>query len=196
MHDPRFDPSFGTAYEVEPTPGRHTISSDTYVMLMEIHKKFKEVKPFKQVSLKSSKYNYDKVGEYQTINSCLTQVVNSAGVCIFGMMVGEYPIMEWINAATGWKLTPEDILKTGERILTLRHCFNVREGIGPKDTQIRNRAGGSPALDKGPLANITLDLDKMAKRYYDDLGWDYNTGIPEKSRLEALGIAELVEKSG
>jgi len=193
MHDPRFDPTFGTAYEVEPTPGRHTISSDTYVMLMELHKKFKEVKPFKQVSLKSSKYNYDKAGEFQTINSCFVQVVNSAGVCLFGVLVGEYPMMEWINAATGWKLTPQDVLNIGERILTLRHCFNVREGIKPQDTQIRNRGGGYPALDKGPLANVTLDLDKMAGRYYQKLGWDYETGLPEKTRLETLGLANVIE---
>ena len=188
MHDPRFDPTFGTAYEVEPTPGRHTISSDTYVMLMELHKRFKQVKPTKQVSLKSSKYNYDKVGEFQPLNSCYVQVVNSAGVCLFGPLVGEYPLLEWMNAATGWNLTPEDILTIGERILTLRHCFNLREGIKPSDTRIKNRAGGHPPIDKGPLANITLDLDRMGKRYYEKLGWDYATGVPEKSRLQALGL--------
>ena len=192
MHDPRFDPTFGTAYEVEPTPGRHTISSDTYVMLMELHKKFKQVKPFKQVSLKSAKYNYDRVGEHQTVNSCYTQVVNSAGVCLFGVMVGEYPLTEWINAATGWDMTPETLLTTGERILTLRHCFNVREGIKPSDTQTRNRAGGYPALPKGPLANITLDLDKMAGRFYDKVGWDYETGIVARDRLEALGLDTVI----
>jgi len=188
MHDPRFDPTFGTAYEAEPTPGRHTISSDTYVMLMELHKKFKQVKPFKQVSLKSSKYSYDKIGEYQTINSCYAQVVNSAGVCTFGTMVGEYPLTEWINAAAGWKLTPDDILKIGERILTLRHVFNVREGITPKDTRIRNRAGGYPPLEKGPLARVQLDLDTMTKRYYEKLAWDHETGMVEKDRLQSLGL--------
>jgi aldehyde:ferredoxin oxidoreductase len=193
MHDPRFDPTFGTAYEVEPTPGRHTISSDTYVMLMELHKKFKQVKPFKQVSLKSAKYSYDTVGEYQTINSCYAQVVNSAGVCTFGTMVGEYPLVDWINAATGWKLTPDDILKIGERILTLRHAFNVREGVKPKDTQIRNRAGGYPALEKGPLAKVQLDLDTMGRRYYDKLGWDHETGIVEKARLESLGLDYVID---
>ncbi len=188
MHDPRFDPTFGTAYEVEPTPGRHTISSDTYVMLMELHKKFKQVKPVKQVSLKSSKYNYDKAGEFQTINSAFVQVANSAGVCMFGLLVGEYPLFEMINAVTGWSIDAHEALRIGERILTLRHCFNVREGIKPADTQIRNRAGGYPPLSKGPLANITLDLDKMASRYYDKLGWDYETGVPKRERLEALGL--------
>jgi len=193
MHDPRFDPTFGTAYEVEPTPGRHTIASETYVMLMELHKIFKQVKPFKQVSLKSSKYNYDRAGEHQTINSCYTQVVNSAGVCLFGVMVGEYPMREWINAATGWSLTPDDMLTIGERILTLRHCFNLREGIKPRDTQVRNRAGGYPALEKGPLAGITLDLDKMAGRYYEKLGWDYKSGMVDKGKLEALGLSQALK---
>jgi aldehyde:ferredoxin oxidoreductase len=193
MHSPLFDPSFGTAYEVEPTPGRHTISSDTYVMLMELHKKFKQVKPFKQVSLKSSKYNYDKVGEYQAINSQYVQVGNSAGICMFGLMVGEYPLFEWINLATGWKLSTQDFLDIGERILTLRHCFNVREGVKPADTRIRNRASGHPALNKGPLAGITLDLDKTAKRYYDKMGWNYETGVPDKARLMALRLDNVIK---
>jgi aldehyde:ferredoxin oxidoreductase len=193
MHDPRFDPTFGTAYEVEPTPGRHTISSDTYVMLMELHKKFKQVRPVKQVSLKSSKYNYDKVGECQTINSSFVQVANGAGVCLFGLLVGEYPLFEWINAATGWNMNAQDALTIGERILTLRHCFNVREGIKPTDTRIRHRAGGYPSVKKGPLANITLDLDTMAARYYEKLGWDYETGMPGEERLRALGLSDVLK---
>ncbi|MBI4830212.1 MAG: aldehyde ferredoxin oxidoreductase family protein [Candidatus Lindowbacteria bacterium] len=192
MHNPLFDPSFGTAYEVEPTPGRHTISSDTYVMLMELHKKFKQVKPFKQVSLKSSKYDYDKVGEYQPLNSQYVQVANSAGVCIFGLMVGEYPLFEWINFATGWKMNTQDFATIGERILTLRHCFNVREGIKPAYTRILNRASGHPSLARGPLAGITLDIDKMAKRYYEKMGWDYETGVPDKARLMALGLDNVI----
>ncbi|RJP66759.1 MAG: aldehyde ferredoxin oxidoreductase [Candidatus Abyssobacteria bacterium SURF_17] len=193
MHDPRFDPTFGTAYEVEPTPGRHTISSDTYVMLMELHRKFKHIKPFKQVSLKSSKYNYSRVGEHQTVNSTFVQVANGAGACLFGLLVGEYPLFEWINAATGWKLDTQAFLTIGERILTLRHCFNVREGIKPVDTQIRNRAGGYPPLKKGPLADVTLDLDTMASRYYQKLGWNYQTGIPDKQRLQSLGLTNVVK---
>ena len=194
MHDPRFDPTFGTAYEVEPTPGRHTISSDTYVMLMELHKKFKRVKPVKQVSLKSSKYNYGKAGEFQTINSKFVQVANGAGVCMFALLVGEYPLFEWINAATGWNVNAEEALTIGERILTLRHSFNVREGVKPADTRIRHRAGGYPPLTKGPLANITLDLDKMASRYYAQLGWDYETGMPQKERLQALGLSDVIKE--
>jgi aldehyde:ferredoxin oxidoreductase len=194
MHDPRFDPTFGTAYEVEPTPGRHTISSDTYVMLMELHKKFKEVRPTKQVTLKSSKYDFSKVGEFQTINSKFVQVANGAGVCLFGLLVGEYPLFEWINAATGWHMSSQALMNTGERILTLRHCFNVREGIKPGDTQIRNRAAGYPPLNKGPLMNIQLDLDKTARRYYAQLDWDYETGQVKRERLEALGLAEMIDR--
>jgi len=188
MHDPRFDPTFGTAYQVEPTPGRHTISSDTYVMLMELHKTFKEVIPVKQVTLKSSKYSYDKIGEHQVLNSIYVQVANGAGACIFGLMVGEYPLFEWINAATGWKLATQDFVTVGERILTLRHCFNVREGIRPADTRLKNRAVGEPPLQKGPLSGVTIDEQTLGRRYYEKLEWDYETGLPRRERLEKLGL--------
>jgi aldehyde:ferredoxin oxidoreductase len=194
MHDPKFDPTFATAYQVEPTPGRHTISSDTYVMLMELHKKFKEVKPVKQVSLKSSKYNYDKIGEAQTLNSIYVQVANGAGICLFGLMVGEYPLFEFINAAAGWGLSTQDFANIGERILTLRHCFNVREGIKPTDTKLKNRAAGSPALKNGPLANIVIDEEKLGRRYYEKLGWNYETGLPERERLERLGLSDVADQ--
>lgn len=194
MHDPRFDPTFGTAYQVEPTPGRHTISSDTYVMLMELHKKFREVKPVKQVSLKSSKYHYESVGEFQPLNSILVQVANGAGACLFGLMVGEYPLFEWINAATGWNLSTQDFVIIGERILTLRHCFNVREGIKPEDTRLENRAAGQPPVRKGPLANVILDEEKLGKRYYEKLQWDYETGRPKRERLEELSLDEVVKE--
>ena len=32
MHDPKFDPGFGTAYACEPAPGRHTVSSYTWFL--------------------------------------------------------------------------------------------------------------------------------------------------------------------
>jgi aldehyde:ferredoxin oxidoreductase len=194
MHDPRFDPTFATAYQVEPTPGRHTISSDTYVMLMELHKKFKEVKPIKQLFLKSSKYNYGSVGEFQTMNSIFVQVANGAGVCLFGLLVGEYPLFEWLNAATGWDLSTQDFVTTGERILTLRHCFNVREGIKPSDTRLKNRAAGHPPLQKGPLADILIDEEKLGRRYYEKLQWDYETGLPKRERLEKLGLGEIARE--
>jgi aldehyde:ferredoxin oxidoreductase len=194
MHDPRFDPTFATAYQVEPTPGRHTISSDTYVMLMELHKKFKEVKPVKQVSLKSAKYQYGSIGEFQALNSIYVQVANGAGVCIFGLMVGEYPLFEWLNAATGWGLSSQDYVNIGERILTLRHSFNVREGIKPADTRLKNRAAGNPPLQKGPLANVVIDEEQLGRRYYEKLDWDYQTGLPSRERLEKLGLAEVARQ--
>jgi sulfoxide reductase heme-binding subunit YedZ len=36
MHDSRLDPGFAIAYQIEPTPGRHTISSNMYAFLYAV----------------------------------------------------------------------------------------------------------------------------------------------------------------
>ena len=40
---------------------------------------------------------------------------------------GTAPNMNQKNAATGWNLTAEEYLRTGQRIQTLRQMFNIRE---------------------------------------------------------------------
>jgi aldehyde:ferredoxin oxidoreductase len=109
-------------------------------------------------------------------------------------MVGEYPLFEWLNAATGWGLSLQDYVNIGERILTLRHSFNVREGIKPADTRLKNRAIGSPPLQKGPLANVVIDEEQLGRRYYEKLDWDYQTGLPKRERLEKLGLDEVARQ--
>jgi hypothetical protein len=42
--------------------------------------------------------------------------------------------------------------------------------------------------------NIQLDLDKTARRYYAQLDWDYETGQVKRERLEALGLAEMIDR--
>ena len=42
MHDPRHDPGYGLHYSVEPTPGRHTIGSQTYYEIYGLWDKIDE----------------------------------------------------------------------------------------------------------------------------------------------------------
>ena len=44
MHDPRLDPGFAIAYQCEPTPGRHSISSFMYTDLYSVKKTFPRAK--------------------------------------------------------------------------------------------------------------------------------------------------------
>jgi hypothetical protein len=60
------------------------------------------------------------------------------------------PTFDWLNAATGWKLTPGDYMLIGERIQTLKQAFNVKHGIEPKDNFMSSRLWGRHPRRKAP----------------------------------------------
>lgn len=198
MHDSRYEPSFGTAYEAEPTPGRHTISCRLWQEMLRLERIFPKLEKIPSFFTVASKYKYHGKATLQAYNSKYTQVANSAGLCLFGAITGPIPLAEWINAATGWDYSYHDYLLTGERIETLRHSFNLREGITLKDTRLSDRAIGKPPLKKGPLAKVTVDTSTLVKEFYEEMFWDLETGEPSERRLKHLGLDNIVriEKEG
>lgn len=194
MHDPRLDPGYGLAYITEPTPGRHTITSYTTQQLMGIDNKYPETKNFPLLISKKNQYDSNPAKIMgQAISSKYIQVGNAAGVCIFGLETGgKLPLFEWLNAATGWSFSDKEYLDIGERIQTLRHSFNIREGIKPENIKLPLRVEGKPPLKEGPLTNITLDLEHMKQEYYKYFNWDINTGIPTLEKLEQLNLQEVI----
>jgi aldehyde:ferredoxin oxidoreductase len=112
------------------------------------------------------------------------------------MFFGNYPLIEFFNAVTGWNLDADEVLTTGARIQTMRHCFNLREGIVPADIKLPDRMAGLPPQEDGPLAGVTIDVDSLAREYRQAMGWDPDSGQPEGSTLEKLGLTELVKTHG
>jgi aldehyde:ferredoxin oxidoreductase len=154
----------------------------------------KNADPIKQLMSKKQKIAPQGKAKNQAINSRLMQVVNGAGVCLFGMTCGpKYPLFEYLNAATGWNLPDEEYMKIGERIETIRHAFNLREGIGYNKTRMSDRARGVPPMAGGPHAGVTIDFETMARDFYREMGWDFETGKPDKARLESLGLEEVLK---
>jgi aldehyde:ferredoxin oxidoreductase len=112
-------------------------------------------------------------------------------MCIFGALTSSLPVVEYLNAVTGWDLSADEYLKIGERILNLRKAFNVREGVKTDDQSIHPRALGKPPLSKGPLKNITIDMETLQKKYCEIVGWEYPSGNPTAAKMEELNIASL-----
>jgi len=193
MHDPRYDPGFGAHYAVEPTPGRHTISSLSFAELLETDVRFFGKK--KPMTTYSERYNYNNKGPIMAKSSTFVQVLNGAGLCMFGAQMGaKAPIFQYLNTATGWSLSDDEYMEIGERIQNLRIAYNVREGVTIKDTQINRRALGEPPLEKGPNAGITVDSEALCRSYYKEMGWDYDAGKPTEKKLEQLGLIDVKDK--
>lgn len=114
---------------------------------------------------------------------------------MFGMMIGvdRVPLFEWLNAATGWNFTPDDYMKTGRRIQTLRQAFNVREGINPMDLKVNRRLWGIP-LKEGPNKGVSFDLETMMHSYWQIIGWDKETGAPTRESIAAMELTDLVKE--
>lgn len=105
-------------------------------------------------------------------------------------------MLDFMTAVTGWDYSFERLMKDGERIATLRHLFNLREGINPLDRPVPHRSIGEPPQKAGPLEDVTVDLQQMLADYYDRVGWDLQTSMPSDATLQRLGLKDLVDRFG
>jgi len=187
MHDSRLDRGFAVAYQCEPTPGRHTISGFLYGNLYSLEKQFPEVRRrLRRIKGKEAKSLYRF-----TAGIFFAQLLNGCGMCIFGGLTSTLPVTEYLNAVTGWDLSADEYLIIGERILNIRKAFNVREGLVAEDQRLNERAAGEPALQKGPLKGITLDMDYLQEEFFEIVGWSHPSGGPTPEKMKQLGIDSL-----
>jgi len=76
----------------------------------------------------------------------------------------------------------------GERIQTMKQNFNVRHGIEPKNNFISSRAQGNPPQKEGANKGRFVDVEKLAFDYWEQFGWDRDTGKPKEETLRKLEI--------
>ncbi len=117
---------------------------------------------------------------------------NATGVCYFGG-IGTEMLADFLSAVTGWEYTRDELLKTAERIATLRHVFNLREGINPLKWYVHPRIIGRPPLNEGPLAMVTADIEAQVYWNLGALDWDRHTTKPSKRKLTALGLEDVIK---
>jgi len=194
MHDGRNDPGYNVHYAVEPTPGRHTIGAQLYYEMYQLWKEVKGIPRPRPLYSKDRKYLPDDVKAVMAAAcSKYINVANGAGLCMFGLFLGSrrIPVFSWLNAATGWRKTPDQYLDIGARIQTLKQAFNIKHGIDPRSIRVSDRMLGKPALTAGANKGRTMDFEKMRSDYWNQFGWDSETGKPDPEVLKHLGIATL-----
>lgn len=125
-------------------------------------------------------------------------VVESLPSCVFLIRdtLG-FDMRPWWNlfkAATGIDLSYQDFIMAGERLLNLDRAFIVREDFRRKD-------------DRPPIRMATEDVpyfgfrklepslfDPMLNEYYEANGWDLETSIPKRKKLEELGLKDVANE--
>lgn len=115
-------------------------------------------------------------------------VFNALGLCKF-LFVGRVSpamIARWTRAVTGWDLTQDELLETGERLITIKRLYNLERGVTAADDCLPPRLM-QPRPD-GAAAGVVPDVRGMVKQIYEWRGWD-ERGVPKPETLERLGLS-------
>jgi aldehyde:ferredoxin oxidoreductase len=126
-----------------------------------------------------------------------TQLLNCVGLCTYchwPVPDGNKYVREYMKAVTGWDRSMDELLECGERIVNMRHVFNLREGINPLDRKVHPRIIGKPPQKEGPLAGVTADLDAQVYWSLGAMDWDRFTTKPSKNKLLKLGLNDVAEE--
>jgi aldehyde:ferredoxin oxidoreductase len=119
----------------------------------------------------------------------LMVLYDGLGICKFYIVVAYGPtiLAEWLNHCTGWKTTPKELMRTGERIFNAKRLINVGRGLTRKDDYLPKRLLTVPQRDDiGPVD--PQGMERMLSEYYRLRGWDAK-GTPSKARLKVLRLA-------
>ena len=102
-------------------------------------------------------------------------------------------LAEMLQAATGWDYTVEEGNTTGRRFANLLRAFNVRHGHTPAMEAPSLRYGSTPV--NGPAAgkSIMPEWGIMLDSFYEEMGWDRQSGRPYPETLKALGLGHVVK---
>jgi len=181
MHDPRLNPGLATSYKMDATPGRHTQLSAWTAEA--------QFAPPGLITEPVERYKVEGKGRMHQIISAHHHASASAGVCMFAWVcLPPDCVPDLLTCVTGHKFTVDDVEKTGNRIAALRIGFNLREGVRNIDIEIPGRIVGKPPLEKGPVAGVTVDVDRQVHDYLEAMGWDVQTGVPRRETLLALEL--------
>ncbi len=126
----------------------------------------------------------------------LYQVQNALGMDMSGRLaIGPTYLARLYSSYTGLYTTPEDIMRSGERIFNLFKAYAAREGQSRKDDNVAERFYKEPVPD-GPREGAILSketINRVLDEYYEVRGWDKNTGIPTREKLNDLGLNEVAD---
>ncbi|MHB8909957.1 MAG: aldehyde ferredoxin oxidoreductase family protein [Syntrophales bacterium] len=103
-------------------------------------------------------------------------------------------LVEVLQAVTGWETSLWELMKVGERSVTMARVFNLREGFGRKDDTLPQRL--FEPLESGALQGKGIDrraFDDLLTLYYEAMGWDPADGVPTRGKLAELNLFWLDE---
>ncbi|MGA2158171.1 MAG: aldehyde ferredoxin oxidoreductase family protein [Dehalococcoidia bacterium] len=118
---------------------------------------------------------------------------DAIGLCVMAVL-STRSIIDMINTSTGWNMDLDAALKAGERIFQLMRAMTCKLGVTPGDDNLPAIAL-RPIPDSGQQGHVP-NMKKMLPEYYQIRDWNNVTGKPSKTRMQDLGMGELVSTFG
>ncbi|MFW9868603.1 MAG: aldehyde ferredoxin oxidoreductase family protein [Candidatus Thorarchaeota archaeon] len=177
MHDPRGFSGHAIGYATSPRGACH-MSADMYNV---------------QMGQPNEAFNIESEDRFANEAELVARLQNFRALTNSSVMCNFYPadgdqLLKLIQLATGWNITIEELVQTGERIFTMMRLLNLKLGYDPKNE-------GLPELVLRPMEGATEghvpDIETQLKTWYEYRGWDRKSGHPPNDKLEKLGLLNL-----
>jgi aldehyde:ferredoxin oxidoreductase len=197
MHDPRGKTGQGLSFAVSPTGADH-IEAPHDTPFAAPGPMLGRIAPLGLLEAVPARDLGPKKVRNYTYLQFVWSLYNSLGVCNFvAGPVWALPLnklVDVVSAVTGWETSLWELLKAGERMVTMARVFNLREGFGRKDDTLPDRL--FEPLESGPLQGKGIDRQEFQEaltQYYEAMGWDPKDGVPTRGKLAELNLYWLDE---
>jgi aldehyde:ferredoxin oxidoreductase len=111
-------------------------------------------------------------------------------------LYGPTDMVELVRSVTGWEdVSFDELQKVGEMRLNMMRAFNAREGFDRKDDVLPEKL--FKPLKGGVSDGWKIDRTEFESAldvYFKLCGWDVETGIPTKSKLDDLDLGWVADQ--
>jgi aldehyde:ferredoxin oxidoreductase len=182
MHEPRLNKALAIGYLINPHGADHSSSFGGGTSPMGLD------------SLHSLGIFRATEDNYSPYRMSIYKMTHSLGMIKDCMLMCSYvPCstdrqVELLKAITGWNTSTVELLRAGQRILTIMRLFNIAQGFTDADDILPERyyqPKTNGALSK--TARTKQEMDDARKYYYYYMGWD-EKGVPRPETLAELQI--------
>lgn len=193
MHEPRGKYNVGMGYAISEIGADHLVVPHDPALSNPESIQFKGARGLGiQKALPPRSLGDDKMEHFYILEKWIS-LEKVIGYCFFGPTPRSYiqvdEVLSSIQSASGWEISIDEALQIGERATNMARIFNLREGFSRKDDTLPERL--FQGLENGPLQGIIMprtEFEESLTSLYRKKGWDPETGVPTRERLEALSL--------
>ena len=176
-HDPRGASGMAIVYATSPRGACHN-QSDYFLVDIGQAETDINIQFFHRQGGAEKAANVARHQDWRTVNNALV-------MCTFANVAPE-TMLALVNAACGYDMNMDDLIRCGERAWNLKRVINNRLGV-TRANDCLPKAFFQPFLDGG-AAGFVPDFEAMMEAYYAARSWDPLTGRPSPGKLAELSL--------